>query len=122
LKTVLGVRYDLWTDLITSIEKEFGPVVPDWKFYGVNSGWVQKVFLKKRNLLFCVPYKNYFMMGMVFGEKAVAEIQKSKLPKAIIEEVVNAKKYAEGRGLRINVKDKKSLEHVKALIKIKVLN
>jgi len=40
----------------------------------------------------------------------------------LIEEVTNAKKYAEGRGLRIDVKTRRDVESVKKLIAIKVTN
>jgi len=40
----------------------------------------------------------------------------------MIEEVKNAKKYAEGRGRRIEVKTRRDVESVKKLIAIKVMN
>jgi hypothetical protein len=46
----------------------------------------------------------------------------SDLPKALIEEVENAKKYAEGRGLRVEVKTRRDVESVKKIITIKVMN
>ena len=122
LKNILGTRYKFWIDLIKFIEFNFGAPVTEWKFYGKKSSWVQKLFLKKRNLLFFIPYDKFFRIGMVFGDKAVAEIVKSDLPKEIIEEIQNTKKYAEGRGLRIDVKDKTNLEIVKKLVQIKVMN
>ena len=40
----------------------------------------------------------------------------------MIEEVKNAKKYTEGRGLRVEVKTHRDVESVKKLIAIKVMN
>jgi hypothetical protein len=37
-------------------------------------------------------------------------------------ELKNARKYAEGRAIRIEVKSRKDLEHVKKLIDIKISN
>lgn len=96
--------------MIKYVGANFGEAITEWKYYGKKSDWVQKLFLKKRNLLFFVPYKKFFRIGMVFGEKAVAEIVKSDLPEEIITEIKTTKKYAEGRGLRIDVIDKRSLE------------
>lgn len=121
LKVILGTRYKLWADLIKFVESNFGAPVTEWKYYGKKSGWVQKLFLKKRNLLFFIPYDKFFRIGIVFGEKAVAEIVKSDLPEDIITEIKNTKKYAEGRGLRIDVNNKTSLEIVKKLVQIKVM-
>jgi hypothetical protein len=44
------------------------------------------------------------------------------VPKAMIEEVKNAKKYTKGRGLRVGVKTHRDVESVKKLIAIKVMN
>jgi hypothetical protein len=122
LKKVLGVTYKFWIDLIKFVETNFGSAVTEWKYYGAKSGWLQKLFLKKRNLLFFIPYSKYFRIGLVFGDKAVDEILKSDLPKEITEEIKKTKKYAEGRGLRIDVKEKKNLEIVMKLLRIKVMN
>jgi len=40
----------------------------------------------------------------------------------VIEEITNAKKYAEGRGIRIDVKTRRDVESVKKLIAFKVMN
>ena len=119
LKKLLGKDYKLWSELVKFVEANFGEAITEWKYYGKKSGWVQKLFLEKRNLLFFVPYEKFFRIGMVFGEQAVAEIVKSDLPDEIIAEIKTTKKYAEGRGLRIDVMDKRSLETVKKLILIK---
>jgi hypothetical protein len=122
LKKRYGSRYNYWIDLTKFVASNFGQTTSEWKHYGAKSGWVQKLFLKKRNLLFFIPYKNYFSIGMVFGDKAAAEILNSDLPEDIISEIKKAKKYAEGRGLRIKVKDKKSADNLKKLLRIKIIN
>ena len=122
LKSVLGKRYGLWSGILKSIETNHGAIVSEWKYYNKNSGWVQKIYLKKRNLLFFTPYKNFFSVGMVFGDKAVGEIIKSNLPAEIIKEITAAKKYAEGRGINIEIKNKESAETIKKLLQIKISN
>lgn len=122
LNAVLGNTFKLWNEIKTGIVKEFGTVTEEWKFYGAKSGWTMKLLLKKRNLFFLIPEEGFFITGFVFGDKAVAEIEKSSLPADIISELVQAKKYAEGRGLRIEVKDKKTVSNVLKLVTIKVNN
>lgn len=122
LKNILATRYKFWIELLKFVETHFGEAISEWKFYGNKSGWVQKLFLKKRNLLFFLPYNKFFRIGMVFSDKAVVEIVKSDLPKEIIDEIQNTRKYTEGRGLRIDVKNKTDLEIVKKLLQIKVMN
>jgi hypothetical protein len=58
----------------------------------------------------------------VFGQKAADEVFKSEVAAAIKTELESAKVYAEGRGIRIEVKDEKIIDDVKNLINIKLAN
>jgi len=122
LLKLMGKTYPLRKELISFIEDNFGSLVLEWKYYGQKSGWIQKNLLKKRNLFFFIPHKNNFKVGFVFGDKAVAVIEKSSVSKEIIDELKNAKKYAEGRGLRLAINNKKILEEAKKLVSIKIEN
>ena len=104
------------------MKAEYGELTEDWKFYGQKSGWILKTLRKKRNLFFFVPHKGSFHVSFVFGDKAVAAVEKSDLPQEIITELKNARKYAEGRGLRIDVKSSADVEHIIKLVEIKVNN
>ncbi len=44
------------------------------------------------------------------------------MPEAIKVELKNARKYAEGRGLRIDIKSAKDVENIRKLVEIKVKN
>jgi hypothetical protein len=122
LVRALGTTYPLWAEIEKHVATEHSESTEEWKYYGPKSGWTLKTLRKKRNLFFFTPYQGYFLIAFVFGDRAVAEILKSDLPKAMIEEVTNAKKYAEGRGLRVEVKTRRDVESVKKLISIKVMN
>jgi len=113
---------ELWNDLKTFLIENIGQVKQEWKFYGQKSGWTMKVLLVKRNLFFMKPEESAFMVAFVFGDKAVAEVGKSNLPENIKTELSEAKKYMEGRGLRVYVKTNDDLEIVKKLVEIKVKN
>jgi signal transduction histidine kinase len=52
----------------------------------------------------------------------VSAVQSSDLPQAIKEELKNARKYTEGRGLRIDVKSAKDVKNIQKLVQIKVKN
>jgi hypothetical protein len=54
--------------------------------------------------------------------RAVAAVEASGLPEGLIAELKSAKKYAEGRGLRIEVKTKADVRSVLELIEIKAAN
>ncbi|WP_462244752.1 DUF3788 family protein [Ferruginibacter sp.] len=60
------------------------------------------------------------MAAFVFGPKALDKIMASNIDTAIKTELQNAKPYAEGRGIRIVVKNKKILKNISQLIDIKL--
>ncbi len=122
LVMALGKTYPLWAEIENHVATAHGGPTEEWKYYGPKSGWTLKTLHKKRNLFFFTPCQGYFRIAFVFGDRAVAEILTSDLPKAMIEEVQNAKKYAEGRGLRVEVKTRRDVESVKKLIAVKVMN
>jgi len=64
--------------------------------------------------------KGYFRIAFVFGEKAVAAVEKSDLPDSIKKDVADTWKYAEGRGIRLEVKRPQDADNVIKLIDIKV--
>ncbi|UCE05769.1 MAG: DUF3788 family protein [bacterium] len=94
----------------------------EWKFYGKKSGWIMKTLRKKRNLFFFVPVKDYFKISFVFGDKAVAAIEQSDLPEHIKVELRNARKYAECRGIQIEIKSADETEIIRKLVEIKINN
>lgn len=122
LMNVLGKAYGIWGNIKQQVNDAYGPITEEWKYYSKNSGWTMKLMLKKRNLLFFTPYKQCFGISFVFGDKAVAKVNESNLPQSIKDELNNAEKYAEGRGLRLEIKTKKEAESILELINIKVNN
>ena len=63
-----------------------------------------------------------FELSFVFGDKAVATAEQSDLPKDMITTLKNARKYAEGRGLQIEVKGPADVDNIKKLVEIKLNN
>ncbi|MFC2134683.1 DUF3788 family protein [Bacteroidota bacterium] len=122
LADALGKNYKHWQTIKDYVNKNYEPITDEWKFYGKNYGWQLKTLLKKRNLFFLIPYKSYFKIVFVFGDKAVKEIEKSSVSENLITELLNAKKYAEGRGLPIDVNSGKYISDIKKMIKIKISN
>ncbi|MHC4120977.1 MAG: DUF3788 domain-containing protein [Planctomycetota bacterium] len=123
LARVLGSESnDLWKEIKKHLKAEYGELIEDWKYYGKNYGWTLKTLRKKRNLFFFVPAEGSFKISFVFGDKAVAAVEKSDLPKSIITELKNARKYAEGRGIQIEVAGPADVENIKKLVAIKVAN
>ena len=122
LSDVLGDSFPLLQQLREHLSQTFGEIVEEWKFYGAKSGWLLKMLKKKRNLFFVIPMQNFFVISFVFGDKAVDRILETDLPDELKLTLQNARKYAEGRGLPIEVRSEKELEQVKILVEIKVNN
>jgi len=120
LAAALGDSFHLWTDLKVAVAAEHGPVVEEWKYYGPKSGWTMKLLRGTRNLLFLIPGEGAFTLGFVFGDKAVAAVERSGLPKPLIAELRDARKYAEGRGLRLEVRTPEDAAIAAALVGFKV--
>ena len=122
LTEVLGETKQLWDQLKNHVQTVIPDISEDWKHYGKNSGWTMKLLHKKRNLFFSSPYQGYFVVAFVFGDKAVHAVENSSLPQDIIATLKSAKKYMEGRGLQVSVKNQEDLQLVKQLLAIKIEN
>lgn len=120
------LTYDLATtkkyfdEIAAFIESEYGSLNTEWKFYNKKSGWILKMLTGKRNVLFIVPCNNYFRTVFTFGDKATDLIAKSKLPELIKKDLKEAKKYAEGRTIQLDVKTQNDLDNILEMIKIKL--
>ena len=122
LSDALGGSYKYWEEIKSTLEDQYGKLTEEWKFYSASSGWTLKLILKKRNLLFFAPCEKYFRLAFIFGDKAVTEVENSDLPNGMIEELKNAKRYVEGRGLRIEVRKKADIKYIIKLVAIKIRN
>ena len=122
LKGVLGKTFQLWNNVRQYVSDKYSPTDEEWNFAGKNYGWSLRLKRKKRTILYLIPCKEFFLTAFVLGEKAVAAAQKSRLPKSILDMIKSARKYGEGRGIRIEVKQPKDIENVKRLTEIKMGN
>jgi hypothetical protein len=122
LTKALGKSNRLWREVKKHLKAQYGELTDEWKFYGQKTGWLLKTLRKKRNLFFFIPLEGSFRVSFVFGDKAVAAAEQSDLPAELITELKNARKYAEGRGLQIDVERAADVEHIKKLVEIKVNN
>ena len=136
----LAGSFVIWDELQNYVKENYPNVTVEWKHYGKASGWVLKLFSKKRNLLFFIPKNGYFRLRFGVGEKAVPCIEAADLSEEIKKAVRTATPYVEGRSFDLDissdeikvmayVKDRKlvdvgkiygsSLEIAKTLVQIK---
>lgn len=120
LKEALKETYSIWKT-IQKETTESGHVNNEaWHYSGDKFGWSYRISDKKRVIVYLLPRTAYFKVAFVFGDKAVEEIRNSAVSSAIKEELLGAKKYAEGRGIRIDVYDESVLTDLKKLLEIKL--
>ncbi len=122
LKRALSRTSAHWDNLITHIAAEYPPLDKTWNFSGANWGWSLRLKQKKRTVLYMTPRRGYFLVGLVLGEEAVKAAHGSTLPDSVLTVIDGAKKYAEGRAVRIEIRNKKDLENAKKLSSIKMAN
>jgi hypothetical protein len=120
LASVLGRSGVHWDDLKSYFASQYAPVDEAWVFAGANWGWSLKLKQKKRTVAVMTPCEKHFLVGFALGEKAVAAARGSGLPQPVLTMIEEAKKYPEGRAVRIEIRNKKDREVAKQLAAIKM--
>lgn len=106
LTEALGENYRFWETLRDAALKSGKVETEGWYFGGKKFGWSYRISDKKRVLIYLLPRDGFFKVAFVFGEKAIEEVKKSAINSNLIEELIAAKKYAEGKGIRFSVSTK----------------
>lgn len=101
---VLGDTFLVWKQLEKDICERYGPLSAEWAYSSPKTGWGLRLKGKKRAFIYMTPCKGYFLASFVLGEKAVAYSRESGLPASVLTVIEAAPKYAEGRGVRFQVK------------------
>lgn len=120
LKTALGSTYPLWLRIREMVYSNYPQATEEWNFPGLKYGWSFRIRDKKRAILYLLPRNGYFMVAFVFGKAATEQVLMSSIAASIKEELSNARVYAEGRGIRIPVRDGSLLNDIQELITIKL--
>ena len=118
----LGTTYALWHQLQEFVLERYPKGLKEWNYPGKKYGYSYRIKDKKRAILYFLPRKNHFMVAFVFGQKATDLIMESDIALEIKTELIKARKYAEGRGIRIEVKNDFNIPDIKKLVKIKLAN
>jgi len=120
LETALGSTYKLWKNSIDFTKQVYPEVVEEWNYSGDKFGWSFRLKDKKRVLVYLLPRDKFFKVAFVFGQKATDAIFESPISENIKSEIRSAKVYAEGRGIRVDVKNKSVIHDIEKLIEIKI--
>ena len=71
-------------------------------------------------LVYLLPGSGYFKLGLVFGLSQVEQVLKANISEGIKTDLIDARPYAEGPGIRIEVHGMRQMQELKQLIDIKV--
>jgi hypothetical protein len=122
LATALGAAAPRWEEIKREIASRFAPLSEEWVFSGKQYGWSLRLKQKKRAVLYLTPLEGYFRAAFALGEKAAAAASEAKLPAAIWEAIDKAPRYAEGRAVRIEVRNARDVRSVVKVAEIKMAN
>lgn len=120
LRDSLGNTFDLWIRIRDFVMEQYPGGEGEWNFPGKKYGWSFRIKDKKRAIIYLLPGKLYFKTAFVFGDKAMQAILESDIAESIKTDLQQARKYAEGRGIRIDVKNEEPLGDIKKLVEIKL--
>ena len=119
LRSVLGKAHTAWVRLIELISDRIDPISLVWGFTSATTGWGLRLKRNDRVILYMTPLEDHFLASFALGEKAVAAAHAQKLPMAVLKAIDSAPKYAEGRGVRIEVRQIRQVGALATLAEIK---
>jgi hypothetical protein len=119
LAAELGGAKAHWDRLLADLQAEF-ELTREWNSYSPKAGWALRWKREKRNIVYLSPCRECFLASFALGDRAVAAAREANLPKPVVKIIDEAKRYAEGTAVRIEVKGAKDLAVVRKLVGIKL--
>jgi hypothetical protein len=120
LAQALGRAAKAWGLVKEQVERQCTPFREEWAFAGARFGSSLRLKRAERVIVYMTPGRGHFLASFVLGEKACAAAREARLPAGVLALIAEAKKYAEGRGIRIPVKTARDASAVGKLAAIKV--
>ncbi len=118
----LGPAKTLWVRLLSELFAMNLINSEEWSTYSRKAGWSLKLKKGSRTVVYLSPGKRCFRASFALGDKAVKAALASKLPADAVKIVRQAKRYAEGTAVRIEVRAARDLDVVKTLVVAKLTN
>jgi hypothetical protein len=118
----LGPAKAVWDKLLVELAEDFDLLTSEWTSYSSKAGWSMRLKRGERNIVYLSPGRGCFMASFALGDKAVRAARDSKLPKMVLQIIDQAKRYAEGTAVRLDISGVKDIVAVKKLVGIKLAN
>lgn len=120
LEVSLSDSCEVWKIIEEYVHLKYPFALNEWNYSDDKYGWSYRIKDKKRVIIYLLPRDGFFKVAFVFGQKATDAILANSISDAIKSELAAARVYAEGRGVRITVRDDSNREDIKELIDIKI--
>jgi hypothetical protein len=118
----LGKTYPIWKEIRDFVIEKYPAAIEEWHVAVKKYGWGFRIKDKKRAIIYLSPREGFFLVAMVFGQKATDQILNSDISANIKEELMNSKVYMEGRVIRFEIHDNTYIDDIKKLVEIKIAN
>jgi hypothetical protein len=119
LEAALGAALPLWKAIVRMVEETCSPLGQVWKPSKSAFGRMCLLQCKQRTLLYLTPDQDCVWIAIVLGERACLLAMASSLPEVIKQLLLEARPYAEGRGIRFSISSAEELPIVARLLEIK---
>ncbi|HET6671522.1 MAG TPA: DUF3788 domain-containing protein [Pyrinomonadaceae bacterium] len=120
LKQALGNSFAIWNELKKALAANYPPVSFEWGFTSKSTGWGLRIKHKERVILYMTPCEGYFLASLALGDKAVKAARESNLPNKVLKIIAGSRRYAEGTGVRLEIRSISDLRIVEKLAAIKL--
>lgn len=120
LRRALGDAAPLWDRVVSFAGTRWPPIEEELAYSGRSAGWSVRLRRNGKILLYLIPREGSFLAGIVLGDRAVRGALEADLPSRIVEMIRSAKRYAEGTGIRFEVRDGDELRALERLMEIRM--
>jgi hypothetical protein len=116
----LGEASKVWDALVAEVGRAFGPVAGRWGRAGAKYPWTYAVEGGGRKLVYLVAGEASFGATVVMGEKAIARALEEGVGPEVRAAIEGARKYVEGRPVRLEVRGVSDVDAVVGLVRCKL--
>lgn len=120
LAAKLGGAKALWDDLIAGLKTQCDGA--EWGSSSKKLGWSLRMKRKDRIIVYLAPADAAFLASFALGDKAMQAARATKFSAPMKTILKDAKRYAEGSAVRVEVRSAADVDSVLKLAKIKVEN
>jgi hypothetical protein len=119
IASALGPAQPAWNLLMARLRERFGPLTPEWKVYSKKAGWTLRLLAESTALVYRRPHAAHFAASVVLGEGAMERLRTDGFPHAVIQAALNARRYAEGTTVTIEVRTTDEADVLARLVALK---